>query len=78
MIWNKREKVIMKLKRILAAVIAGVTTFCCAGCSDSGLGSGNKKMLRVGVKSDVIGFGYKDIVTEEYKGLKIELAKKAC
>lgn len=74
----------MKLKRILAAVAAGVMAFCCAGCGGSGvalnLGSGlslgNKELLRVGVKSDVIGFGYKNIITEEYQGLEIELAKK--
>lgn len=62
----------MKMKRIMAAVAAGVMALCCAGCS----GSGKKEPLKVGVKSDVIGFGFKDTVTNEYQGLEIELAKK--
>lgn len=32
--------------------------------------------LRVGVKSDVPGFGYQDVLTEEYSGLEIDLAYK--
>lgn len=62
----------MKMKRILAAAAAALMTLCCAGCS----GSGKKEPLKVGVKSDVIGFGFKDTVTNEYQGLEIELAKK--
>lgn len=74
----------MKLKRILAAVIAGVTALCCSGCGSSGaalklgsgMGSGSTNLLRVGVKRDVIGFGYQNTITKEYNGLEIELAKK--
>lgn len=69
-----------KMKRILAAVVACVMAFCCAGCSDSRLSSGNgsvnQNMLKVGVKRDVIGFGYMNSITKEYNGLEIELAKK--
>ena len=62
----------MKMKKILAAAAAAMMTLCCAGCA----GSGKKEPLKVGVKSDVIGFGFKDTVTNEYEGLEIELAKK--
>ncbi|MGN0693003.1 MAG: transporter substrate-binding domain-containing protein [Oscillospiraceae bacterium] len=34
------------------------------------------KILKVGVKDAVIGFGYKDPLSGEYSGLEIELAKK--
>lgn len=61
----------MKFKRILAAAFAGIMAVCCAGCSGS-----KSAPLKVGVKSDVIGFGFKDTVTNEYQGLEIELAKK--
>ena len=33
-------------------------------------------MLKVGVKSDVLGFGYMDPLTSEYEGMEIDLAKK--
>ena len=36
----------------------------------------DRGVLKVGVKSDVIGFGYMDPLTNEYSGLEIELAKK--
>lgn len=36
----------------------------------------DRGVLRVGVKSDVIGFGYQDPLTGEYEGMEIELAKK--
>ena len=31
-------------------------------------------VLRVGVKADVPGFGYQDVLTEEYSGLELDLA----
>ncbi len=34
------------------------------------------KILKVGVKDSVIGFGYKDPLSGEYSGMEIELAKK--
>ena len=61
----------MKLKRILAAAFAGIMAVCCTGCAGK-----KSEPLKVGVKSDVIGFGFKDTVTNEYQGLEIELAKK--
>ena len=36
----------------------------------------DRGVLRVGVKSDVPGFGYQDVLTEEYTGLEIDLANK--
>ncbi|HPF87333.1 MAG TPA: transporter substrate-binding domain-containing protein [Candidatus Limiplasma sp.] len=33
-------------------------------------------VLKVGVKSDVAGFGLQDLVTEEYSGLEVDLAHK--
>lgn len=32
--------------------------------------------MKVGVKSDVLGFGYMDPLTSEYEGMEIDLAKK--
>ncbi len=36
----------------------------------------DRGVLRVGVKSDVIGFGYQDTLTGEYSGMEIDLANK--
>ncbi len=36
----------------------------------------DRGVLRVGVKSDVPGFGYQDVLTEEYSGMEIDLAYK--
>ena len=36
--------------------------------------TGGKGMLRVGVKSDVAGFGYQDPLTNEFSGMEIDLA----
>lgn len=36
----------------------------------------DRGVLKVGVKSDVLGFGYMDPLTSEYEGMEIELAKK--
>jgi len=33
-------------------------------------------ILRVGVKNDVIGFGFQDPISQEYTGLEIDIAKK--
>ena len=37
--------------------------------------AGGKGTLRVGVKSDVVGFGYQDPLTNEFEGMEIDLAK---
>lgn len=36
----------------------------------------DRGVLRVGVKTDVPGFGYQDVLTEEYSGLEIDLARQ--
>ena len=36
----------------------------------------DRGVLKVGVKSDVLGFGYMDPLTGEYEGMEIDLAKK--
>lgn len=36
----------------------------------------DRGVLRVGVKTDVPGFGYQDVLTEEYSGMEIDLAHK--
>lgn len=38
--------------------------------------AGGKGTLRVGVKSDVVGFGYQDPLTNEFKGMEIDLSYK--
>lgn len=74
----------MKIKKIFAALAAAV---CLVGgltaCSNSETqgnstptGSNADKILKVGVKDSVIGFGYKDPLSGEYSGMEIELAKK--
>ena len=35
----------------------------------------DRGVLRVGVKSDVIGFGYQDPLTGDYSGMEIDLAQ---
>lgn len=80
----------MKLKKLFAALAAGVMIFSLAGCSGNNTsesssagdssapaaGSTEGGILKVGVKDAVIGFGYKDPLTGEYEGMEIELAKK--
>lgn len=77
----------MKLKKLLAAAAAGLMMLGVAGCSNSeSTSSGSStpasntensdKMLKVGVKDAVIGFGYKDPLSGEYEGMEIEIAKK--
>ena len=36
----------------------------------------DRGVLRVGVKTDVPGFGYQDVLTEEYSGMEIDLAQQ--
>lgn len=36
----------------------------------------DKGVLKVGVKNAVVGFGYQDLLSKEYKGLEISIAKK--
>ena len=36
----------------------------------------DRGVLRVGVKNAVIGFGYQDMLTDEYSGMEIDIANK--
>ncbi len=47
-----------------------------SGASDPVSSANSDKVLKVGVKDSVIGFGYKDPLSGEYSGMEIELAKK--
>jgi len=65
----------MKVRKVLAVILALTLVLAApltlAGCNGGG-GGGNT--LKVGVKSDVIGFGLKDPTTGEFSGLEIDLA----
>lgn len=60
---------------LLACALAGL-----AGCAGSEGGatadSSNGKTLRVGVRSDVVGFGYLNESTGKYYGLEIDIAEE--
>lgn len=61
---KKRIKELCLLVMVLAML---------SGCAASSGGSGT---LKVGVRSDIMGFGYLNPATEEYYGLEIDLARK--
>lgn len=79
-----------KLITLLLAGILCFSLTACGGGSDDTSTSENtpenltadvqsivdRGVLRVGVKSDVPGFGYQDVLSEEYSGLEIDLANK--
>lgn len=56
----------MCLLALLSAMLTG-----CAAPSKSGTGT-----LKVGVRDDIVGFGYLNPTTEQYYGLEIDLARK--
>ena len=63
------------------AVAAGSATETAAAADPASYGSDvqaiiDRGVLKVGVKSDVLGFGYMDPLTSEYEGMEIDLAKK--
>lgn len=78
------------LAMLLAAVMVFALAACGKDGSGSNSGSGSndkdlpadvqaivdRGVLRVGVKSDVPGFGLQDVLTEEYSGLEIDLANE--
>lgn len=72
---------------VAALCLTGLTA--CSSSETSGTSSGGSsgssnvssdtnsdKVLKVGVKDSVIGFGYKDPLSGEYSGMEVELAKK--
>lgn len=67
------------MKRVLAIVLlilmVSLSVFSLTSCSKAG-GEEEKGALKVGVKNNVVGFGYQDPLTNEYKGMEIDLAYK--
>jgi putative glutamine transport system substrate-binding protein len=76
------------MKRTLALVLAVLMLLPIvglAGCSSTGSAATptptaapteSKGPLKVGVKNNVVGFGYQDPLTNEYSGMEIDLANK--
>lgn len=62
--------------RILSVVLLLTLTLNLSGCSTSASTSKGTEVLRVGVRDDIMNFGYLNPVTEKYYGLEIDLAYK--
>ena len=64
--------------RALAAVLLACALAALAGCAGGGAadGKGGEGTLRVGVRSDVVGFGYLNEDTGKHYGLEIDLAEE--
>lgn len=70
---------------LLTLIMVFFSMFALSACGSSGTGSasstssaaaaGVKGPLKVGVKNNVVGFGYQDPLTSEYSGMEIDLAK---
>ena len=56
---------------LLACALAGL-----AGCSAGGQEAAGEGTLRVGVRSDVVGFGYLNEDTGKYYGLEVDIAEE--
>ncbi|MDR2802984.1 MAG: transporter substrate-binding domain-containing protein [Treponema sp.] len=70
----------MKLNRIILFVCATALIVASSACKKQGDASGvaeikNAGVLKVGVKSDVPGFGFFNTSTNQYEGFEIEIAK---
>ena len=63
---------------LLAALALALALAGLAGCGGDGgkEAAGNGKTLRVGVRSDVVGFGYLNEDTGKYYGLEIDIANE--
>jgi len=68
-IFKKMTKKSFSLRKVVATAICLAVVAMFSGCTK------DSNTLKVGVKSDVIGFGFKDPVTGIYSGLEIELAE---
>lgn len=62
----------MKARKLLTTILA-LSLVLATPVALSGCGGGGNT-LKVGVKSDVIGFGFKDPATGEFSGMEIDLA----
>jgi putative glutamine transport system substrate-binding protein len=66
---------------VLACFIIAFVLFGLTACGSSAPSPGadqteSKGHLKVGVKNNVVGFGYQDPLTNEYSGMEIDLANK--
>ncbi|MDI3269329.1 MAG: transporter substrate-binding domain-containing protein, partial [Bacillota bacterium] len=64
--------------RMVVAGLVGFSLVAMAGCGSQGSALDNIKKrgkLVVGVKADVVGFGYKNPDTNQFEGLEIDIAK---
>ena len=62
-------------KRLIAALFAVALVVGLVGCQANGTPT-QSDTLRVGVRSDVVGFGYYNNETEKYYGLEIDIAQE--
>ena len=72
---KRRLTKIRKAAMLAAAALAIVAAFCITGCDDNSTPTGNDT-LKVGVRSDVTGFGYYNDETQKYYGLEIDIANE--
>lgn len=69
---------ILKRMRCVAALVmclVAATTLVLCGCTGQQAAQ-QGKMLKVGVRADVVGFGYYNQDTQDYYGLEIDLARE--
>lgn len=71
----------IKMRKVLLAVLlAGIlliaSCFSLAGCSGKSSTPTGDDTLRVGVRGDVVGFGYYNNITKKYYGLEIDIAQE--
>lgn len=69
------------MKKSFTLALAGLMLASCllgfSACSKSGSPTASTKgPLKVGVKNNVVGFGYQDPLTNKYSGMEIDLADK--
>ena len=69
----KRGRIVALVAFVLTCALAGLVG--CADGTDRGTAS-NGQTLRVGVRSDVVGFGYFNENTGKYYGLEIDIANE--
>lgn len=72
---KRRLAGIRKAAMLAAAALTIVAACCLTGCNDNSTPTGNAA-LKVGVRSDVTGFGYYNDETQKYYGLEIDIAEE--
>ena len=64
------------LLALVAAALLACTALALAACSSGESGQPENGTLRVGVRADIVGFGYLNEDTGKYYGLEIDIAKE--